>query len=264
MSEQGQQKDWRDSEPFDVKKYKNFFELTRGGVVVLALVVIGVLIFSSDIPGYWQNIYITGIGAVLTVTFLDRQAEQRATRQRKEELILQMGSPDNGFAGEAARLLRRKGWLTDGSLITAGLLRANLQGMDLSRANLQEAYFLDANLQEAYFVGANLQRAGLVGVNLQAAILYGANLHGVHLERANLQAAHMGLTNLQEAVLEDSNLQDADFEGAELNIDTVLPDGIKWTPDCDLSRFTDPEHPDFWRSDNPDSPAYRGKSYGTE
>jgi len=27
-----------------------------------------------------------------------------------------------------------------------------------------------------------------------------------------------------------------------------------------LARFTDPNHPDFWRSDNPHSPAYRGKA----
>jgi hypothetical protein len=32
-----------------------------------------------------------------------------------------------------------------------------------------------------------------------------------------------------------------------------------WTPGTDIARFTDPAHTDFWRSDNPDSPAYRGR-----
>jgi len=32
-----------------------------------------------------------------------------------------------------------------------------------------------------------------------------------------------------------------------------------WTPGIDLERFTDLDHPDFWRSDDPASPAYRSK-----
>jgi hypothetical protein len=27
-----------------------------------------------------------------------------------------------------------------------------------------------------------------------------------------------------------------------------------------MTRFTDPNHPNFWRSDNPDSPAYWGNN----
>jgi hypothetical protein len=37
----------------------------------------------------------------------------------------------------------------------------------------------------------------------------------------------------------------------------VLPDGTRWTPDTDMERFTDPQHPAFWRSDNRHSPAHR-------
>jgi hypothetical protein len=68
------------------------------------------------------------------------------------------------------------------------------------------------------------------------------------LPYANLQGANLSYANLQGAVLED----------AELNETTILPDGTQWTPDTDLKRFTDPKHPNFWRSDEPDSPAYRG------
>ena len=48
------------------------------------------------------------------------------------------------------------------------------------------------------------------------------------------------------------------LEKVEFNEKTKLPDGKKWTPDTDMARFTDPEHPDFWRSDFTGSPAYRG------
>jgi hypothetical protein len=60
--------------------------------------------------------------------------------------------------------------------------------------------------------------------------------------------------NLGGASLHSSSLQNAEFDE-----DTKLPDETIWTPDTDMARFTDPNHPDFWRSDDPNSPAYRGK-----
>ncbi|MBL8161318.1 MAG: pentapeptide repeat-containing protein [Anaerolineae bacterium] len=263
-------------EPFDYKKYRNFYELLGGFVAVVVLVGIGVLLFASDAPDYWQNIYITGIGAVLTVGILDRQAEHRAERQRKEELILQMGSPDNGFAVEAVRLLRQKGWLTDGSLKGANLEKADLHDADLREANLQDANLWYANLQSAKLESANLRGAGLVAANLQSAMLLGTNLQGTGLVAANLQAALLLLADLQSADLRDVNLQaanlwganlqrtnlwDANLQGTRFNESTYLPDGTYWIPDTDMARFTDPNHPNFWRSEDPLSPAYRGNTH---
>jgi len=54
-----------------------------------------------------------------------------------------------------------------------------------------------------------------------------------------------------------SNLQGATLDGATFDQTTTLPDKTLWTPDTDMTRFTDPDHPQFWRSENPWSPAYR-------
>ncbi len=246
--------------PFDYKQYRNFYELLGGFVAVVVLVGIGVLLFASDAPDYWQNIYITGIGAVLTVGILDRQAEHRAVRQRKEELILQMGSPDNGFAVEAVRLLRQKGWLTDGSLKGAFFWGANLYGATLVGANLHGANLHGANLVGAKLHSANLQgtrlpASNLQGANLQNAKLIGSNfsdsnLQGAYLMGANLHGAYLADANLQGAYLMGANLQDATLQGAKFNKSTWLPDNTYWTPDTDMTRFTDPNHPNFWRSDD--------------
>jgi uncharacterized protein YjbI with pentapeptide repeats len=92
------------------------------------------------------------------------------------------------------------------------------------RAYLRVADLSKANLGDADLFGAYLSEAELFGVDLS-----GANLHGARLEHASF------------------------------NENTTLSDGTKGKPDTDLSRFTDSDHPDFWRSDGPDSPAYRGK-----
>jgi hypothetical protein len=212
-------------------------------------------VIASDISADWwdsilQNTGTEMFGAFLTFALIEvmlrkrreRDAEEERERreaaakelaieQEKERLILQMGSPDNAFAVEAARILKARGWgfKDDTTLHGANLRRANLQGARLFEANLRGAYLFEANLR-----GADLQL-----VNLQGAYLWLVNLQAAHLLEANLQGA---------------NLVEVEFDKA-----TTLPDGTKWTSGTEMARFTDPDHPNFWRSDDPDSPAYRGK-----
>jgi hypothetical protein len=64
---------------------------------------------------------------------------------------------------------------------------------------------------------------------------------------------------LCEANLKESNLLGVNLEGTRFDETTILPDGTHWIPETDMRRFTDPNHPNFWRSDDPRSPAYRTK-----
>jgi uncharacterized protein YjbI with pentapeptide repeats len=61
------------------------------------------------------------------------------------------------------------------------------------------------------------------------------------LRDANLEGAH-----LEGARLDGADLRNTILEGAHLDELTVLPDGSSWSPEADLKRFTDPEHPNFW------------------
>lgn len=164
----------------------------------------------------------------------------------KSQLIHDMGKGDNDTALRAVEELRAAGWLTDGSLKVANLAGASLMNADLREVDLRGATLYDAHLVLADLRDANLEGANLMGAELQGADLGGANLQWVHLQGTKLY-----LANLQEAAL----------NGARLDEETTLPDGATWTPDIDLDRFTDPEHPDFWRSDEPRSPAYRDVSW---
>jgi uncharacterized protein YjbI with pentapeptide repeats len=240
---------------------------------------------SDDWIGFLLNLGTELVGAALTYFLFNQFIERRA---EKERLIAEMGSRVNDRAVAAVEGLRQREWLTDGSLQGVNLQKANLQGADLrfanlqgaglwrtklqgaliGRGNLQEAFLGAANLSEASLMGANLQDASLMGANLQEADLQSASLKGTNLQKANLQGADLQRANLQEADLQSANLQGTLLHGANLkgtnmydaNFDenTVLPDRTKWHSRTDISRFTDPEHPDFWRSDRPHSPAYRG------
>ncbi len=213
--------------------------------------------------GFLQNSGTEMLGAFLTFILLEvirgsreRQAQEEAEERRTkatQELV-------RGFvqAQETARLRAAKtpeerqpilnSMRATELLQGAALFWANLQGADLSMAKLQGAWLHGANLQGADLFGANLQGADLQGVNLEEAVLFGANLEGAILKEANLQGAY----------LREANLRGAYLEGATFSEKTILPDDTRWTPDTNMARFTDPEHPDFWRSDNPLSPAYGG------
>lgn len=142
-------------------------------------------------------------------------------QQRKEQLIERMCSQDDAVVRQAIKELRKRGWLKDGSLKGICLCDADLRGENLWGANLQDVKLSRANLQ-----GANLR-----GSELEGTMLDGANLQG-----AALRSMYIGSATFSEH--------------------TILPDGTLWIRDVDMMRFTDPDHPDFWRSDDPLSPAY--------
>jgi uncharacterized protein YjbI with pentapeptide repeats len=207
-----------------------------------------------------QNFSTEMFGAFLTFILLElvvgsrqqREAESKAQQQLKQRLIIQMASKDNGIALQGLAELREHGWLLDGSLRGAHLREANLQGARLWDANLQAADLWHANLegaslgqaklQETYLLGANLQNAILLGANLQGAYLRGAVLHGAYLRGADVQGADLRLAKLQGADLTLSNLQGANLGGVEFDEDTILPDETHWTPETDMTRFTQPDN----------------------
>lgn len=229
------------------RDYRNFYQLLRGVVLVAVLAGIGVLIFSSDLPSYWQNIYVTIVGAIGTVLIIDQRAEQRAIRQRKEELIAQMGSRSNAFALEAVRLLRIKKWLMDGSMNGANLSRGELENAELQFADLQLVDMTETNLKKTNFMFANLR-----GARCDYANLYGSNMIYSNLEGANLHLADLRNANLLCANLRGTVLKDCEFDET-----TQLPDGSYWYEGIEMPRFTNPERTDFWYSRDIQSPAYR-------
>jgi uncharacterized protein YjbI with pentapeptide repeats len=66
------------------------------------------------------------------------------------------------------------------------------------------------------------------------------------LYKGDLSEANLSEANLEGARLRGASLSEARLAGANLQY-TALPDGTSWTPDTDMARFIDFEHPDFWR-----------------
>lgn len=208
------------------------------GLALAALVVIfgghlfeynGALDFSELIKSLWANVGAELGSIALTVLVIDTLNQRRANVQEKETLIAQLGSRDNFVTRQAIKILWVRNWLRDGST--------------------QGAYLWEANLQEADLGECDLRRTELKRANLRRARLW-ARLEGADLTDADLEGA----------MFEDPYVPDR--PPAQFDKTTILPDSANWTQDTDMSRFTDSAHPDFWRSDDSRSPAFRGEGGG--
>lgn len=213
------------------KEYPDLYYYAVGVALVVALIIAGYALF-PDRDGYLTNLFTEATSVAVTLVILNRMAEARERRRYKQDLIYRMGSQVNAEARRAVEELRQHGWLTDGSLRGASLVRANLTGANLREASLESARLEGANLERATLVNARLQDATLMAANLQGASLVAADLSG-----ANLWLADISRTDFYGANLQGAHLWQAKLDTTDL-IDTTLPNGDKWHLGYDMSIFT--------------------------
>ena len=193
-----------------------------------------------------------------------------------------MRSRIDTIAITATEQLRASGALYDGSLRGIDISLANLEGANLEKADLQDSnlelvYFVDsilagANLSNVWARGSNFSGANLMDANIESARLIYGRFQGTRLNNVNaigtgflnsdLSNADFSGADLRNAVflsanLDGANLTNAYLLDAELDFSlganrttldetTILPDGTYWTPDTDMERFTNANHPNFW------------------
>lgn len=136
--------------------------------------------FTNLVKDHYANLAWTLIGTAVAVLVIDRANEQRTEEQQKAQLIRDMGHPsDNGIALRAARELKARQWLADGSLRGAHLWGANLEDADLFKADLRDSELSFTNLRGAVLSYAQLQGAYISQAIFFEAYLPEANLQGI-------------------------------------------------------------------------------------
>ncbi|MAS35616.1 MAG: hypothetical protein CL610_16520 [Anaerolineaceae bacterium] len=216
------EQDWRDKQW--TKAQQELFNRVLLAVLLIGLGVwIGSLLFAGD-NGYAVNIYTEILSIGVTVGLLNYLAERRSLREYKEQLVRNAGSRAHDTALSAIDEMRKRGWLINDEeqlLKGATLSKANLSG-----ANLSEVDLSGASLYEIDLSNADLSQANLSGVDLGVANLSGASLFGANLNNARLLG-----TDLSSAILVSVDLSDAMLGDTEFNEETMLPDGIYWSPE---------------------------------
>lgn len=132
-------------------------------VVGLAILILGYryqhpkgLSWSALTSDLYANVGVDFVSIAITVLGIDALNQRREARMEKRRLIREMGSRDNGIALRAVQELREYGYLSDGSLHSVWLMRANLEGAELYSADIRGAALHSANLRGAELIGANL------------------------------------------------------------------------------------------------------------
>jgi uncharacterized protein YjbI with pentapeptide repeats len=178
---------------------------------------------------------------------------------------------NTNLAGATLTDAELRGARLEGADLTGvALRRANLAGATLSNAQLNDATLIDANLagatlrdadlthatlRLAKFGGADLRRANFTDTTCVRADFAGASCVSVNFADADLSSVNFGGANLSGSHLSGATLRDTQFDER-----TVLPDAVYlgndaigqakfdryWTASTDMTRYTDPNHPDFW------------------
>ncbi len=253
------------------KQYRDFYAIGSGLTLVAIGIWIGSLLFNE---GYGTNLYTEAMGVLVTILVLDRINQWRDRQSTKKRLIREAGSRSNELAIAAIEWLRAEGWLTGNNslLKNAHLWRANLDNVGLDYANLENAYLryaslIDADLRNINLRNTDMRQADLTGAQLGDADLENSNLHNSSFKdavllRANLKNTRLTYVNFCGANLKEAILLGADLAGAIFDEATVLPDAKRtgrdangqlvftdyWTSDTDMTRYTNPEHPNFWQA----------------
>jgi hypothetical protein len=201
-----------------------------------------------NLPELVRDLLPEAAGIFVTITIIDqlnrRRDSRNAIKQLQEQLVRDASSTINDVAKNAVHQLRKRGWLLgdNGLLIGADLRWAKLQGANLRWAKLQGANLWGAKLQAADLSNANLQGAELGEANLQGAKFIRANLQRANLSEANLQGIDLTVAKLQEVNLSQANLQGAALQFTRFDENTLLPDISHWTPETDMTQFTQPDN----------------------
>ncbi len=256
------------------KKHKYFYRVS-GGLLLIGLgALLGGQLFLEKSFDYKLSLCTNALAIAFGILVLDQRAQKREEERLKQQLIREMSSRDNGIALRALEEFKAHAdWLVDGSLHKVRLTNANLEGAKMANLDLEGAILFNANLKSANLNGVRLRGANLGSANLQHATLMKADLRNADLQSTDLQGALMQHADLESAFVENTHLEGTNLFQANLknakSLDTIHTDMGTRMPDNSLysnvpgsyhfSKFSDPKHSDFWRSNNPHSPAYRDK-----
>lgn len=282
----------------NVKRLKTFVPIFLSIVATLTLL-FSFSIRNENWSAFFMDLSTGLIGALIILVLVDymivdvekREMSEKELKELKETLKVRLGSRVQSVVVTAAEDLRRYGWLEDGSLKGINLVGASLSGVDLRKANLEKADLSSANLEGANLSHANLRHAickatsfkdsDLAFAQFDDAVLWNAVFDGASASWAVFRSAKLHHAKMVKAAfnwvdfekaelrlvtfhtdLRWSNLANAIVTAPEIVGDTWLPDETDWVDaKADLSRFTDPNHSEFWRSEYDDtSPAYTGLS----
>lgn len=224
--------------------------------LLIASVIVGIIGYNQTHDNrftwrdFWQDYYANisaELGSVaVTVLIIDQLNRRRQKDEEKQRLIRQMGSKENSMTLQAVEELKVMGALKDGSLVGQNFEEANLHGANMGRVNMRHAKMDFSDLREAVLFFADMEYADMSGVKARKTVFTFANL-----KNANLVAA-----DLRGALMMGADLTFAKLDQAAFDENTQLPDKTNWFKGIDLTRFTDPEHAQYWRADMPESPAY--------
>ncbi|MEM9951696.1 MAG: pentapeptide repeat-containing protein [Chloroflexota bacterium] len=253
-------KENRDAWTFNAIETFGIFLLTIAAIVAVWGYVSehGTLTMSNLLNDFYANVSSELASIVITVFFLDRLNQRRATEEREIELFRQTRSSSNSVVIYAVDQIQLNGlWAeflnyytysnSSGKVDLSGakwsqlastyiqLNNVNLENAQLNNADLRHGKFQNSNLSYANLENAQLSWTSFKNANLKSANLQKSQLSFAKLEHADLRFTNLRLARLEYAHLEHTDLMGTDLRNTSLkgakNIESALFDAQTILPD---------------------------------
>jgi hypothetical protein len=153
----------------------------------------------------WPNIIPELLSISITVLIIDTLYRKHSDDELKKVLIKQLGSKNNAVASQALEELGARGWLSDGTLNSAYLISANLDGNSITGADMRGVHLSFASLKDTPWFETDLEGAFLDHADLENATLSMPAV-GPHFAEANLENAFLSHANLRNSKVRHEQL----------------------------------------------------------
>lgn|GEM_PF-2604064 len=226
-----------------------------------------ILVFTIPIYFYTWT-YIHGI-------YTKRIVNTHIQNHETKELVKMLLNKDDHQTVISINALRANGDYDNGNLNGIRILHRcnvstlNMNSFKLNNAKFNNTVFIQTQLSQTSFKNVvmricQLDEAIAVEADFSDAYIIQCSLVGINWSRANIKNGSITESNLTNAILNQANLSGVNLQntglrhasliGTTFTEGTQLPDSteenpIFWTHDTDMTKYTDPNHPNFWEPD---------------
>ena len=147
------------------------------------------------------------------------------------------------------------------------ILNTSMEGAKVRYTKFDNSTLWLANLNKAIIIDSSFNNANLRTTTMKYASFHTSSFRAARFDGANMNSTSFQSCNFGGVDFTNADLKDAQFLDCVFDDKTILPDSgvlphhygyseesgfssIKyWTPETDMTRYTNPEHPDFWQPD---------------
>ncbi|MEO1286856.1 MAG: pentapeptide repeat-containing protein [Chloroflexota bacterium] len=125
------------------------------------------------------------------------------------------------------------------------VFKSNFSNIMAMGGNFSHSEFHQCQFDAMTGITINFSHCRLLATSFKHAELVSSDLSYSDCSGSLFSTTNLSGSNLTASILRGCDLESTKLDNVVYSENSVLPDGTRWTPDTDLAKFTDRNHPNF-------------------